>query len=315
MDELCRFPLTPLHILFLILLLFIALLPVRSSASTFSDTILDAGVSASGYPLAITPYGAMSYNWDGSPRSPVFWATLHDILPEQDCRELSGIYDQLNLKEEDRARVFLMPPSHDGAERLLASTVRDGSSYDSSIYSWPDLQPIADFSLNAMLKDLYGDTVDIPEQSELQLRSVARNPDGDLLMLVLLQTSNTWTTEFGVWTGSDWLPLQLPQHFDSAGRLSEFNKTGDYLALDRIYFGPAGEMLLCTANGYMHFYEPDPRTGAYILRQSYAMWDVNQHSSDARSALLQSAAVMGLVLILSAGSIAWFFLARRRRAA
>ncbi|MCB1218376.1 hypothetical protein KDL44_13380 [bacterium] len=277
---------------------------------------LDGGIASDGMPLGITSDKAMSYLWDGTPRSPVANAVLSDIFADRYCTELEEVNTLLSLDEENRRRVFLTPePVRGGGERLLACTMRRESEFLTGIMSWPDLKPVAEISLDRMLLDLYGTRIEDPTDCELQLRSVARNPDGDLVLLVLLQAGNTWTTEFGVWTEKDWLPLQLPQFFDPAGRLTAFSETAEWTALDRIHFGPDGEMLLCTADGVMAFYEADPRTGAYILRQEYTEWDLRQqHGVAVRSLIIPVLLAMVSVLICTA-MIAWLVMDRRRRRA
>ena len=101
----------------------------------------------------------------------------------------------------------------------------------------------------------------------------------------------------------------------TCGRLTAFSETAEWTALDRIHFGPDGEMLLCTADGVMAFYEADPRTGAYILRQEYTEWDLRQqHGVAVRSLIIPVLLAMVSVLICTA-MIAWLVMDRRRRRA
>jgi MYXO-CTERM domain-containing protein len=245
--------------------------------STVSTRIL-AGLDEHGQPIAALAQTGLSFSWEGiltgeldQPVSQTYVAA--DVGPDMlEVRRL------LQLPENDPTlRIYITPSnSQVGQQRLVAVSRKSGDAFRCRIYDRQNLILVSELDLSAILSGLHGQLPQHDDALDCHVLALARNSTQDLILMLSMSYADKQYFDFGIWNGMEWLQIDIKDGPVASRRLSGKPLSGDPFRFDRIYVGPADEIMYCAGSRDIHFLTRDTAGGAYSLAASYNTLEVAQ---------------------------------------
>lgn len=235
-----------------------------------------AGLDEHGQPIVEMDTQGLTFNWDGSLIGKVEQPVSHTYVAADLGPDMEEVRRLLELPENDPSlRIYITPSnSQVGQQRLVAVSRQSGDAFRCRIYDRQNLILAAELDLSAILSSLHGQLPQHDDALDCHVLALARNSTQDLILMLSMSYADKQYFDFGIWNGMEWLPIDTKNGPVASQRLSGKPVSGDPILLDRIYVGPADQIMYCRGTTDIYFLARDGVSGTYSMAASHSVVDV-----------------------------------------